>query len=194
MRGCRRLVPRISAARGYDAAVSLVGFYLGLGAVAVVGLVRTWRSQSRSRRYLEAALEEHRPELDHLGPALTQLVTDARALRLSLEGPQRALEAAGRLGAMGTDALELDSELREVSRELGSWLQAIDRLDEAERDRLERATPQARKIAALFREEDYALERHTIKGQRPVRETLDLIGEALAAFERDLQRASDPYR
>ena len=40
-----------------------MAFYLGLAAIAVLGLFRTMQSQSASRRYLEASHEDGPPEL-----------------------------------------------------------------------------------------------------------------------------------
>lgn len=173
--------------------MGLAGFYLGLAAVAALGLIRILRSQSRSRRYLEAASEEDAPELDHLGRALANLVQDARALRLGLEGPQRQLGSQGRLGAMGSEAEELDSQLREVSRELGQWLQSVERLGDEDAQRLEALTRQPAVIRDLLERERWALERQR-RGRGPLEEALRILAEALRVFERDLQRGRDPYR
>ena len=171
-----------------------MGVYLGVAAVAVVGLVRTMRSQARSRAYLELALQEEAPALDHLGPALVGLVADARAIRTSLDAPERILAQAGPLGALGGDAEELDSLLRELSRELGDWIGAVERLGEADRTRLEELSAQPRQLERLFREENYAIERHRGRGRRTAAQTLAQVRALFEAFERELQRARDPYR
>lgn len=174
--------------------MGLIGVYLGVAAVAVVGLVQTMRSQARSRAYLEAAIEDELGELDHLARALRALVVDARALRSTLDGPQRLLERAGPLGAMGADAEELDSQLREASRALGDWLAAVENLSEPDRERLEELSAHPRDLERLFREENFALERNVRRGQRPLGETLKRVRAHLVGVEQDLQKARDPYR
>ena len=174
--------------------MSLVAVYLGVAGVAFAGLVQTMRSQARSRNYLESTLEDEVLDLSHLSAPLANLVIDARAIRSSLDGPQRFVDRMGRMGTLGSDAEELDSQLREVSRELGDWLAGVERLPEQERVQLGALSSNARELATLFGEENFALERHVRRGQRPLKDTLVRVREHLIGLERDLQRAQDPYR
>jgi hypothetical protein len=174
--------------------VGLLGFYLGLAAIAALGLWRTMQSQSASRRYLEAAQDDAPPELGHLNRPLANLVQDARALRLGLEGSLRQLRAVGPLGAMGSDAEELDSKLREASRELGEWLAAVDRLMPADRQRLDELSPEAERIRSLFEAERFALERTRRRGRPPLRQQVERLLDELSKFETNMQKAHSPYR
>ena len=174
--------------------MGLFAFYLGLAAIAALGLWRTISAQSESRRYLEAGRDDRPPELGHLERPLANLVQDARALRLSLEGPLRQLESIGVLGALGSDAEELDSKLREATRELGEWLASVDRLPPGDRQRLDELSPEAERIRNLFAQEQYALERVRRRSRPPLRAALVRLLEELAKFEVNMQRASSPYR
>lgn len=174
--------------------MGLLGFYLGLAAIAALGLWRTVASQSASRRYLEAAHEDEEPKLDHLSRPLSNLVLDARALRLALDGVLRTLAAAGPLGVRGSDADELDSNLLETSRELGEWLAAIERLSPVDRQHLDELSPEASRIRGLFEAERFALERRRRRGRPSLRQTVTRLLEELRAFEENMQRAHNPYR
>ena len=175
--------------------MGLIAFYLGLAAIAALGLIRTVQAQSSSRKYLEAGEDDKAPELGHLERPLANLVLDARALRLSLEGPLRQLNSVGRLGAMGSDAEELDSKLREATRELGEWLAAVDRLMPSDRQRLDELSPEVERVRNIFAKEQYALERVVRRRGRPsLRNTIKRLLEELSKFERDMQRAHNPYR
>ena len=170
-----------------------MAFYLGLAAIAVLGLFRTMQSQSASRRYLEAGHEDGPPELGHLRPPLAHLVQDARAMRLGLEGLVRHLERVGRM-PMGSDAEELDSKLRDATRELGEWLAAVDRLSPDDRRRLDELSPEAERIRGLFEAENYALERGRRKGRPPLRKQVERLLDELGKFETNMQKAHSPYR
>jgi hypothetical protein len=184
-----------SQAAGYHRGVGLFAFYLGLAAIAAVGLWRTMQAQSESRRYLEAGHDDAPPELGHLEAPLAHLVQDARALRLSLEGPLRQLKSVGVLGALGSDAEELDSKLLEATRELGEWLASVDRLGASDRRRLDELSPEAERVRNLFAEEQYALERKLRRrGRPPLRESLERLLDELGKFEVNMQRAQSPYR
>jgi hypothetical protein len=170
-----------------------MAFYLGLAAIAVLGLLRTVQSQSASRRYLEASQEDGPPELGHLRPPLAHLVQDARAMRLGFEGLLRQLGRAGRM-PMGSDAEELDSKLRDATRELGEWLGSVDRLSPDDRRRMEELSPEAERIRGLFEAENYALERGRRKGRPSLKEQVERLLEELEKFETNMQKAHSPYR
>ena len=174
--------------------MGLLGLYLGLAAVAAVGLLRTMQSQSASRRYLESGSQEAPPVLGHLSRPLANLVQEARALRLSLEGQLRQLRALGLLGAIGSDADDLDSQLLEATRGLGEWLAAVERLAPDDRQRLDELSPEAQRVKGLFEAQHMALERGSRRGRPPVVETIDRLLSELEGFEENMQKAHNPYR
>ena len=173
--------------------MGLTAFYLGLAGIAVLGLWRTLASQSASRRYLTAGQEDAPPELGHLKRPLANLVQDARAMRLGLEGLARQLDAVGRV-AVGSNAEELDSKLLEATRELGEWLAAIDRLEPDDKQRMLELSPEADRMRGLFESENYALERGRRKGRPPLNAQVERLLDELAKFEKNMQKAHSPYR
>jgi hypothetical protein len=170
--------------------VGLTGIYLALAAVAAFGLWRTLSAQTRSRRYLAEATEGAL-ETAHLSTALARVLDDAHAVRMALEGPLRQLEAARLGGALETD---LDGKLLDASRALGEWLHAVERLGDADADRVAAHAPSAARVRARFERERWSLDRHGRRGKDPLRVVIAEVVHELRAFEEALQRAVGPYR
>jgi hypothetical protein len=172
--------------------------YLAVAALAAIGLLQTMRGQARSRRYLESSPDEQPLELSHLSRQLQALARDTRALRLSLEGPLRELSEGGDkplvpLGQLG-EFDELQQRLRDAARELGEWIQEVDRLDRRDAAYMADVGAHPGTIRAIFDDEGWSLERKRKPNTPPLKRQLERIVRELQAFEERLQTPPNPYR
>jgi hypothetical protein len=163
--------------------------YLLVAALAGFGLVRTLKSQARTRKYLEEGKEDGPLRVDHLSRPLQSLAQETRALRVSLEGPVRQLE--DQLGA-SLDTVEMDAALAATSRELGDWTRSLAGLTEDDRARLDDMGAEPEKVRILFADEGWILERR--RGWKHLHDRLKRISRELEALETRLQLQTDPYR
>jgi hypothetical protein len=177
----------------------LVGyFFLFVAAWAAYGLYRMLRATEASRKYLEAAREEEPLRLGHLSPPLRRLVIDTRLLRISLEGPIRDIlgHCEGDINRSADDAESFDNMLMNVSRQLADWVVVVDRLSEADRERLIDMGASADPIRRALDEEGWSFERRNLEPEGRPRMDVRLrrIAVALEKIERSLQLPPSPYR
>ncbi|NJK32864.1 MAG: hypothetical protein HC927_10905 [Deltaproteobacteria bacterium] len=167
--------------------------YLLIAALAAIGLIQTVRTQARGRRYLESSPEEQPLQISHLSSRLQALVRDTRALRLSLEGPLRELRE-GTGPALLNDYDELQRHLDAAARELGEWLQEVDRLPLPDAEYVHDVGAEPERIRSVFETEGWAFERRRQPGQRPLQDRLQALVDELRSFEERLQTPPNPYR
>jgi hypothetical protein len=168
--------------------------YLLVAGLAAIGLLQTMRGQARSRRYLESSPEDHPLQISHLSRNLQALARDTRALRLSLEGPLRELAEGVGPSMLGQEFDELQQRLRDAARELGEWVQEVDRLPHNDKAFMHDVGASPEQVRGLFEAEGWALERKRKSGQPPLVKQLGLIVRELEMFEERLQTPPDPYR
>ncbi|MFO7567658.1 MAG: hypothetical protein R6X02_33765 [Enhygromyxa sp.] len=171
-----------------------VWLYLAVAGLAALGLLQTFRVQARSRRYLESSPEDNPLQISHLSRKLQALAQDTRALRLSLEGPLHDLAEGASTTMLGQEFDEVQQRLRDAARELGEWIQEIDRLPQNDRAYMHDVGASPAHVRALFEAEDWSLERKRKSGQPPLRKQLELIVRELELFEERLQTPPNPYR
>jgi hypothetical protein len=171
-----------------------VWLYLAVAGLAAIGLLQTFRVQSRSRRYLESSPEDQPLQISHLSRKLQALAQDTRALRLSLEGPLHDLSDGGSTTMLGQEFDEVQQRLRDAARELGEWVQEVDRLPQNDRAYMHDVGASPEHVRALFEAEGWSLERKRKAGQPPLRKQLQLIVRELELFEERLQTPPNPYR
>ncbi len=167
--------------------------FLGVAAVAAVGLLQTTRAQGRRRRYLEDNPEAPTLQLSHLSRALRALARDTRALRVGLEGPLRELGEGGGLLVLG-ESEELRRGLQDGAHELGEWVQAVGRLGRADSAYLGDVGADPRQVEALFIADDWGITRRRGAGQAGLHARLSELVDALERFEQQLQTPRSPYR
>jgi len=168
--------------------------YLVLAAFAAIGLLQTMRGQARGRRYLESSPEDSPLQISHLSRNLQALARDTRALRLSLEGPLRDLSEGSAAAMLGQEFDEVQQRLHDAARELGDWVNEVDRLPVNDKAMMHDANADPSRVRALFEAEGWSLERKRERGQPPLRKQLGLIVRELELFEERLQTPPDPYR
>lgn len=171
-----------------------VWLYLAVAGLAALGLLQTFRVQARSRRYLESSGDASPLQISHLSRKLQALAQDTRALRLSLEGPIHDLGAGASTTMLGQEFDELQQRLRDAARELGEWIQEVDRLPQNDREYMHDVGASPDHVRALFEAEGWSLERKRATGQPPLRKQLQLIVRELELFEERLQTPPNPYR
>ena len=168
--------------------------YLAIAGLAAIGLLQTFRVQARSRRYLESSPEDNPLQISHLSRKLQALAQDTRALRLSLEGPLHDLSDGASTAMLGQEFDELQQRLRDAARELGEWVQEVDRLPQNDRAYMHDVGASPDHVRGLFEAEGWSLERKRQAGQPPLRKQLQLIVRELELFEERLQTPPNPYR
>lgn len=167
----------------------MVWLYLALAGIAVIGLIQTIRGHARQRVYLEQAGDPPPLQLSHLPSALQRLAADTRALRISLESPLRELET---LHASPEDA---QHSLAEATRELGEWVQAVQRLSLSDRAHLRDVGANPDRITALYLDEDWSLGSLGAHfGDARMRDRIARLMQELERFEERLQTTHSPYR
>lgn len=171
-----------------------VWVYLAVAGLAALGLLQTFRVQAKSRRYLESSPEDTPLQISHLSRKLQALARDTRALRLSLEGPLHDLTEGGSTAVLGQEFDELQQRLRDAARELGEWIQEVQRLPQNDREYMHDVGASPDHVRALFEAEGWSLERKRTAGQPPLRKQLQLIVRELELFEERLQSPPNPYR
>lgn len=167
--------------------------YLVVAVLAAIGLIQTMRGQARSRRYLESSPDENPLQLSHLSSSLQTLARDTRALRLSLEGPLRELSEGASKPMLG-EFDELQQRLRDAARELGDWVQEVERLSQTDAAYMHDVGAEPGAIRGLFEAEGWSFERRRESGQPPLRKRLEQIVRELQHFEDRLQTPPSPYR
>lgn len=168
--------------------------YLIVAGLAAIGLLQTMRGQARSRRYLESSPEDSPLQISHLSRKLQALARDTRALRLSLEGPLRELSEGAGPSMLGQEFDEVQQRLRDAARELGEWIQEVERLPQHDRAYMHDVGATPDHVRALFEAEGWSLERKRKSGQPALRIVLERIVHELERFEERLQTPPDPYR
>jgi hypothetical protein len=168
--------------------------YLLVAGLAALGLLQTMRVQARSRRYLESSPDAQPLQISHLSRKLQALARDTRALRLSLEGPLHELSVGSATAVLGQEFDEVQQRLRDAARELGEWLQEVDRLPQNDQAYMHDVGASPDHVRALFEAEGWSLERKRTAGQAPLRKQLQLIVRELELFEERLQSPPNPYR
>lgn len=168
--------------------------YLLVAGLAALGLMQTMRVQARSRRYLEGSPDAQPLQISHLSRKLQALARDTRSLRLSLEGPLHELSAGSSTALLGQEFDELQQRLRDAARELGEWIQEVDRLPQNDKEYLHDVGAAPEHVRALFEAEGWSFERKRAAGQAPLRKQLQLIVRELELFEERLQSPPNPYR
>lgn len=168
--------------------------YLVVAGLAAIGLLQTMRVQARSRRYLESSPDTQPLQISHLSRKLQALARDTRALRLSLEGPLHELAGGSGTTVLGQEFDEVQQRLRDAARELGEWLQEVERLPQNDRAYMHDVGASPDHVRALFESEGWSLERKRAARQPPLRKQLQLIVRELELFEERLQAPPNPYR
>jgi hypothetical protein len=168
--------------------------YLLVAALAAIGLLQTMRVQTRSRRYLESSPDAQPLQISHLSRKLQALAHDTRTLRLSLEGPLHELSVGSSTAVLGQEFDEVQQRLRDAARELGEWIQEVERLPHNDQAYLHDVGASPGQVRALFEAEGWSLERKRAAGQPPLRKQLQLIVRELELFEERLQTPPSPYR
>jgi hypothetical protein len=168
--------------------------YLLVAGLAAIGLLQTMRVQARSRRYLESSPDDRPLQISHLSRKLQALARDTRALRLSLEGPLHELSEGGSTTMLGQEFDEVQQRLRDAARELGEWINEVERLPQNDRVYLNDVGASPDHVRALFEIEGWSLERKRAAGQPPLRKQLQMIVRELELFEERLQTPPNPYR
>lgn len=163
--------------------------YLVIAVLAGLGLIRTLRSEARTRKYLDEGGTEGPLRIAHLSRPLQSLARDTRELRISLEGPLHQLD--DRFGA-ALDTVEMDAALAGASRELADWMRSLAQLNPAELARLRDLGAEPENVRGLLVAEGWLLEGR--RGWRYLRDRLERISRELAKLESRLQAGGDPYR
>ena len=163
--------------------------YLLVAGAAGIGLLRTLRTQARTRKYLEETPEESPLRVDHLSRPLQGLARETRALRVSLEGPIHQLDDHA---AASLDTQELDAVLSNASRDLGEWVRSFTTLCEEDLITVRDLGAEPEKVQALFEHEGWVLDRR--RGRAHLAQRLRRISKELEHLEVRLQRQLDPYR
>lgn len=154
------------------------------------------RSRNENVRYLEEAGEEAPLSISHLSRPLQRLARETRSLRLSLEEPKRQLKTLPSRMSPEFDGKSIDHVLMNSSREIGEWLNSLQRLGEEDREHLIDVGANAAAVRDAFAAEDFALELGAGGGRRASRlvDHVREIQRELDRIEKALQIQTDPYR
>lgn len=176
-----------------------VGYlFLIVAGWAAYGIFRMLRVGRESQRYLMESREETPLQTDHLSPPLARLVRETRTLRISLEAPVRQVREliVGDLDTASSEDLDaIDNMLMTVSRQLGEWLQAVDRLPETDAASLQDLGLDGEPIRNVLIREGWSFERKHLRGPGgPMDQRLQHVIAELHRFETGLQVTRRVYR
>ncbi|MCX4246134.1 hypothetical protein [Paraliomyxa miuraensis] len=165
---------------------------------ATYGIYRMLRTGRENQRYLIESREEVPLQTDHLSPAVARLVRDTRLLRISLEAPVRQIRELliGDLDTASAEDLDaFDNMLMTVSRQLGEWLQTVDRLPEGDAAVLADQGLSGEPIRNAMIREGWSFDRKHLRGPGgPMDRRLAQIIAELQRFETLLQNTGRVYR
>lgn len=165
---------------------------------ATYGIFRMIRVGRESQRYLIESREEVPLQTEHLTPPVARLVSDTRLLRISLEAPVRQIREllVGDLDTASTEDLDaFDNMLMTVSRQLGEWLQTVDRLPENDVASLQDQGLSGEPVRNALIREGWSFDRKHLRGPGGSMDhrLQQIIGE-LHRFETQLQASGRVYR
>lgn len=165
---------------------------------AAYGIYRMVRTGRESQRYLIESRDEAPLQLEHLSPPLARLARDTRLLRISLEAPVRQIRELliGDLDTASSEDLDgFDNMLMNASRQLGEWLQTVDRLPATDAASLQDLGLSGEPIRAALIREGWSFDRKHMRGPGgPMDHRLQQIIAELLRFETQLQATRRVYR
>ena len=165
---------------------------------AAYGIYRMLRSGAESQKYLEEARSETPLQVDHLSPPLARLARDTRLLRISLEAPVRQIREmlVGDLDTTSTEDLDgFDNMLMNLSRQLGDWITAVERLPPNEAATLQDLGVSAEPIRQTLIREGWSFDRKNLRTpQGTMDKRLEVVIAELLRVETMLQTTPRLYR
>jgi len=166
---------------------------------AAYGIFRMLRTGAENQKYLAEGKAEAPLEVEHLSPPLARLAQDTRLIRISFEAPvQRIREMIiGDLDTTSTEDLDgFDNMLMSVSRQLGDWLQMVDRLPANEAASLRDLGLGPEPIRDALIREGWSFDRKNLRGPGgPMDQRLEQVLSELLRVETLLQQTTTrPYR
>ncbi len=134
---------------------------------AAYGIFRMMRSGAESQRYLAEGRNEAPLHTEHLSPPLAALLRETRLLRISLEAPVRQVRELmiGDLDTASTEDLDgFDNMLMNISRQLGDWINMVERLPENDQATFADLGLSAAPIQQALIREGWSFDRKNLRG------------------------------
>lgn len=183
--------------------------FLVIAVLAGLGLVRTLRGQAASSRYLEEGEREAPLEVSHLTVPLQRVARETRALRLSLDEPLRLVRGAERLLGSDVSASEVERDLLNASRDIGTWVRLVERLSDLDKATMRDMGAHFEPVRDALAAEGWSLELrpsakyvemieggrvNMVRSHQKLSERLHRLMLELERIEEKLQIPLDPYR